>query len=69
MCAAADGDSVLTSVGAGMGNSWSCASECAAELRHPRVIWPAILSDDEPPNCQENDGNKATLVSGDVALM
>lgn len=61
MRAVADGDSVSTSVGAGMGNSWSIASE--------RVVWPATLSDDEPPNCQENNGNKATPVSGDVALM
>lgn len=68
MCAA-NGGSAPTSVGAGMGNSWCCASECAAELRHPCVIWPAIISDDEPPNCQENDGNKATPVSGDAALM
>lgn len=30
------------------------------------MIWTAILSDDKPPSCQENDGNKA---SGDAALM
>lgn len=33
---------------------------------HLCVVWPAIISDHEPPNCQENNGNKATPVSSEV---